>query len=78
VRPDFEGTITIDGLAYDSNVKITDIQGNILHETNSEGGRAIWNGLLSDGTKPATGVYLIYAGSPDGAASEVRKITFIR
>jgi ligand-binding sensor domain-containing protein len=78
VRPDFEGTITIDGLAYDSNVKITDIQGNILYETNSEGGRAIWSGLLSDGTKPATGVYLIYAGSPDGAASEVRKITFIR
>jgi hypothetical protein len=78
VRPDFEGTITIDGLAYDSSVKITDIQGNILYETMSEGGRAIWNGLLTDGTKPATGVYLIYAGSPDGAASEVRKITFIR
>ena len=78
VRPDFDGTITIDGLAYDSNVKITDIQGNILYETTSEGGRAIWNGLLYDGTKPATGVYLIYAGSPDGAASEVRKITFIR
>jgi hypothetical protein len=78
VRPDFEGTITIDGLAYDSNVKITDIQGNILYETSSEGGRAIWNGLLSDGTKPATGVYLIYAGSPDGTAAEVRKITFIR
>jgi hypothetical protein len=78
VRPDFEGTITIDGLAYDSNVKITDIQGNILYETYSEGGRAIWNGLLYDGTKPATGVYLIYAGSPDGTAAEVRKITFIR
>jgi hypothetical protein len=78
VRPDFEGTITIDGLAYDSSIKITDIQGNILYETMSEGGRAIWNGLLTDGTKPATGVYLIYAGSPDGAASEVRKITFIR
>jgi hypothetical protein len=78
VRPDFEGTITIDGLAYDSNVKVTDIQGNILYETMSEGGRAVWNGLLTDGTKPATGVYLIYAGSPDGAAAEVRKITFIR
>jgi hypothetical protein len=78
VRPDFEGTITIDGLAYDSNVKITDIQGNILYETISEGGRAVWNGLLTDGTKPATGVYLIYAGSPDGSVAEVRKITFIR
>jgi hypothetical protein len=78
VRPDFEGNITIDGLAYDSNVKVTDVQGNVLHETTSEGGRAIWNGRLNDGTRPATGVYLIYAGSPDGAAAEVRKVTFIR
>ncbi|MFM2201465.1 MAG: hypothetical protein RL040_665 [Bacteroidota bacterium] len=78
VRPDFEGNITIDGLAYDSNVKVTDIQGNILYETMSEGGRAIWNGRLIDGTRPATGVYLIYAGSPDGEAAKVRKVTFIR
>jgi hypothetical protein len=78
VSPDFEGSITIDGLAYDSNVKVTDIQGNILYETMSEGGRAIWNGRLIDGTRPSTGVYLIYAGSPGGVATEVRKVTFIR
>jgi hypothetical protein len=78
VRPDYDGNITIDGLAYNTSVKITDIQGNILFETESEGGRAVWNGLLSDGSSPATGVYLVYVSTPLGTADEVRKLTFIR
>jgi ligand-binding sensor domain-containing protein len=78
VRPEYDGNITIDGLAYNTRVKITDIQGNILFETESEGGRAVWNGLLSDGTRPATGVYLVYVSTETGTADEVRKLTFIR
>jgi hypothetical protein len=78
VRPEYAGNITIDGLAYNTSVKITDIQGNILFETESEGGRAVWDGLLSDGSKPATGVYLVYVSTPLGTADEVRKITIIR
>lgn len=78
VRPDYDGIITIDGLAYNTSVKITDIQGNIVFETESEGGRAVWNGLRLDGARPATGVYLVYVSTPDGSADEVRKLTFIR
>jgi ligand-binding sensor domain-containing protein len=78
VRPDYEGNITIDGLAYDTNVKVTDIQGNIVYETMSEGGRAIWNGRRFDGERPATGVYLIYVTDKNGKADDVKKITFIR
>jgi hypothetical protein len=78
VRPDYDGNITIDGLAYNTSVKITDIQGNILFETESEGGRAVWNGLLSDGARPASGVYLVYVSTQLGTADEVRKLTFIR
>ncbi len=78
VRPDYDGFITIDGLAYNTSVKITDIQGNIIFETESEGGRAVWNGLKIDGGKPATGVYMVYVSTSDGSASDVKKITFIR
>lgn len=78
VRPDYEGNITIDGLAYDTNVKVTDIQGNILFETMSEGGRAIWNGKRFDGERPASGVYLIFVTDKNGKADNVKKITFIR
>jgi hypothetical protein len=78
VRPEYDGIITIDGLAYNTSVKITDIQGNIVFETESEGGRAVWNGLRADGARPATGVYLVYVSTPNGSADEVRKLTFIR
>lgn len=78
VRPEYDGNITIDGLAYNTSVKITDIQGNIMYETESEGGRAVWNGLKNDGSKPSTGVYLVFVTTPDGSADGVKKLTFIR
>lgn len=78
VRPEYEGNITVDGLAYDSNVKITDVQGNLVFETQSQGGRAVWNGKLLNGERPATGIYYVYAANRDGSVSNVAKIAFIR
>jgi hypothetical protein len=78
VRPGFDGYITIDGLAFDSSVKITDLSGNLVYETKSEGGRAVWTGLDSDGNKPATGVYTIFITDKEGGKDEVKKLTFIR
>jgi hypothetical protein len=78
VRETYDGIITIDGLAYQSVIKITDLQGNLVYETVSEGGRATWNGLGINGERPATGVYLIYASSNDGSSSNVGKIAFIK
>ena len=78
VRPEYDGNITIDGLAYNTSVKITDIQGNLMYETESEGGRAVWNGRRFDGARPGTGVYLVFVSTPDGSADDVKKITFIK
>ena len=78
VRPEFEGNITVDGLAYDSNVKITDVQGNLVFETQSQGGRAVWNGRRLDGERPATGIYYVFAANADGSVDNVAKIAFIR
>jgi hypothetical protein len=77
VRPDYTGNITIDGLAYNTSVKITDIQGNIVFETISEGGRAVWDGKRLDGARPATGVYLVFITNQDGSTDTTRKLTFI-
>lgn len=78
VRPEYEGNVTVDGLAFDTTVKITDLQGNLVFETQSQGGRAVWNGKLLSGERPATGVYLVFAATPDGDVSNVGKITIIR
>ena len=78
VRPDYEGPIAITGLVRDSNVKITDISGNLVYETNSNGGRATWDGRTLDGQRARTGVYLIFIANEDGSQTLVSKVAFVR
>jgi len=77
VRPEYDGVITFDGLARDADVKITDIQGNLVYHTIAEGGRAVWNGKRFDGSRPATGVYLVFISNDDGSATKVSKVAFV-
>jgi sugar lactone lactonase YvrE len=65
VRPDYDGPIAIYGLARDSNIKITDIQGRLVYEGTALGGQAVWNGRDYLGRRAASGVYLIYATSSE-------------
>ncbi len=77
VREDYDGPITITGLLYDTNVKITDVAGNIVYETTSNGDKAIWNGTNFDGKRVATGIYLVFCTTPDGKKTFVTKLLFI-
>ena len=61
VRPDYDGPIAIKGFARDSNIKITDINGQLIFETTALGGQAIWDGRDYNGRKASTGVYLVLA-----------------
>jgi len=78
VREGFTGDITITGLARNSNVKITDIAGNLVYETRSTGGDATWNMKTYNGEKVSTGVYLVFCSNEDGTTSTVTKILIIR
>ncbi len=77
VRENFEGPVAIKGLLAKTSVKITDIGGNLVFETESLGGQAIWDGTNFRGERVATGVYMIYLASPDGSFSHVSKLLFI-
>lgn len=61
VRPEYEGSIAIKGLARDANVKITDLNGKLVHETTALGGQAIWDGRDYNGRKASTGVYYVFS-----------------
>lgn len=78
VREDYEGTITIDGLAYETDVKITDVSGNLVYTTQSNGGRANWDGKGFDGNRVTTGVYLIFCTTADGSTSNVAKVAIVK
>ncbi len=47
VRPEFTGPITITGLAKNSELKITDISGQLIYQTTANGGTATWSGTNS-------------------------------
>jgi ligand-binding sensor domain-containing protein len=78
VREDYEGDVTIRGLASDVNVKITDISGNIVYETDAEGGQASWNGRNFSGSRVSTGVYLVFCTNDDGSKTYITKLLFIK
>jgi len=80
VRPDYVGPIAIKGLARDSNVKITDINGQLVFETTAIGGQAIWDGMDYTGRKAASGVYLVFgttSRSFEEPQAMVAKILFV-
>ncbi len=77
VREDFTGNVTIKGLMRDTNVKITDISGNLVYETISEGGQAAWDLTTFTGHRVATGVYLVFCSGGEGSAAFITKILVI-
>ena len=77
VREDYEGDVVIKGLMEDTDVKITDISGNLVYETTSLGGQAIWNGKNLRGNRVSTGVYMVFGNDPSGEQTFTTKILFI-
>jgi hypothetical protein len=77
VRENYEGDITITGLARNVNVKITDISGNLVFETTALGGQAIWDGKNFRGERVHTGVYLVFCANDDGSKTRVTKLLLI-
>ncbi len=77
VRENFSGIITITGLVENTTVKITDVSGNLICETISNGSIATWDGKNKFGQKVSTGVYLAICVSPDGQQSTTQKILVI-
>lgn len=77
VYPGYAGTIGISGLPEDAWVKITDVSGRLVWQTQANGGMATWNARDSRGNRVATGVYLVFSVSKDGRESTVGKVAVV-
>lgn len=77
VRPEYKGIITIEGLGYESQVRITDVSGNLIYQTISNGGTVTWNGNRLTGERVQTGVYLVWSALVEGKGDNVAKILII-
>ena len=80
VKPTYDGPIAIKGLARDANIKITDVNGQLVYESKSLGGQAVWDGRDYTGRKVSSGVYLVFSTSTQNVENPdaiVTKILFV-
>lgn len=84
--------VKIKGLTGNVNIKITDVEGNLVAEGQTgrtqrfdnglnlgiDGGTAIWNGKNFSGNIVATGVYLILISDLDSLEATVKKVMIVR
>lgn len=78
VRETYTGPIAITGLVRDSDVKVTDVAGNLVYRTTSDGGQAVWPGTDMSGQRVSTGVYLVFASDADGNTKCNTKVLVVR
>lgn len=80
VRPNFNGNVRIENLTESTNVKITDLVGNLVYEENTTGGSIEWDTRAFGRHKVASGVYLVLITGPveDMQETAIRKIMIIR
>ena len=78
VTPEYEGMITVTGLSYDADVKITSSNGALIAEGRSNGGMFSWDGCDKKGRRVASGVYMVITATSDGKSGIVSKIAIIR
>ena len=81
-------TITIDGrngthLPKGTNVKILDVAGNLVYETNVvegqelQGGKVVWNKKNLAGNKVVSGVYIVLLSNEDGSETATAKLAIV-
>ncbi|MCX7875815.1 MAG: hypothetical protein N2321_06560 [Melioribacteraceae bacterium] len=71
--------VTIDGLIARSKLKITKVNGELIKEYNSPGGRiAFWDGKDENGNYVSSGVYFIIAYDEEANSVKTSKIAVIR
>ena len=78
VKSGYTGTIAIKGLVDNADVRITDIDGELVYRTKALGGQAVWSGNDYTGHRPQSGVYLVFVTSGDGSQTYTGKIVFMK
>jgi hypothetical protein len=76
VPPGYSGSIAIRGLVDQAVVKITELNGRLVHQTIALGGQAIWDGKDYQGKRIATGVYLVLISDVNKQEKTAAKIVF--
>ncbi len=73
----YSGLITVTGLTFNADVKITNAAGFLVAEGRSNGGLFTWDGKDKKGNRVGSGVYHVMTATNDGKKGTVCKIAII-
>ena len=77
-RPEYTEQVTIDGLAFGSELHILDASGARVRKVESAGGRAVWDTKDDRGRLVPEGVYYLLAGEDAGKSGASGKMVILR
>lgn len=75
---DYQGVVTIEGMAERSLIKVLTVDGVLLDEFEVRGARAQWLPRRKDGGELATGIYVIAAIDRNGGSTRTTKLIVVR
>lgn len=78
VRPDYSGPIILDGLPYESDIKVVSTSGHTVAAGTSVGGTFTWDGRGPSGQRVGSGVYYFMIATADGRTTTVAKVAVVR
>ncbi len=78
VSPDYTGLITVTGLSFDADVKITTANGVLVASGRSNGGSFTWDGCDTRGRRVASGIFMVQTATSEGKSGTVCKIAIVR
>jgi len=73
----YSGLITITGLTFNADIKITNAAGFLIAEGRSNGGTFTWDGRDKKGNRVGSGVYMVTTATNSGQKGTVCKIAII-
>ena len=77
-RPEYAPVVTIDGLAFGTEVHIVNGAGQRVRQLDSDGGRAVWDTLDEDGRPVPEGVYFTLVGEAARKTGGSGKLVILR
>ncbi|MCH1582129.1 MAG: hypothetical protein L7S63_03345 [Flavobacteriales bacterium] len=77
-KPEFAPRVTVDGLAFASEVHVLNAAGERVRKLESAGGRAVWDTMDDVGRPVPEGVYFLLAGEAAGKSGTSSKMVILR
>ena len=77
-RPEYPPSVTIDGLAFGTEMHIVNAAGRRVRQLDSAGGRVVWDTLDDLGQPVPEGVYFGWAGEAAGKSGSSVKMVILR